>query len=135
MNRLHVYISVWPTYQNICYWKWYKVPELELNSLHILSIITLWYVHKWYYLICWYYTAWIGIWMTKKPGATSDNSFIFLHIYAYIAGINIPAVLSTEPRTATESVVSVAVLDWTKKRTLEKWEKYSQRRQGRPCYR
>ena len=43
--------------------------------------------------------------MTKKPGATSDNSFIFLHIYAYIAGINIPAVLSTEPWTATESVV------------------------------
>ena len=50
--------------------------------------------------------------MTKKPGATSDNSFIFLHIYAYIADNGyIPAMLSTEPRTATESVVSVAVLD------------------------
>ena len=24
-----------------------------------------------------HHTAWIGIWMTKRPGATSDNGFIF----------------------------------------------------------
>ena len=26
------------------------------------------------------HTAWIGIWMTKRPGATSDNGFIFKKI-------------------------------------------------------
>ena len=27
------------------------------------------------------HTAWIGIWMTKRPGATSDNGFIFKKIH------------------------------------------------------
>ena len=31
------------------------------------------------YLVAWH-TAWIWIWMTKRPGATSDNCFIFKKI-------------------------------------------------------
>ena len=39
--------------------EWQKISNFTLSSLH---------------------TAWIGIWMTKRPGATSDNGFIFKKI-------------------------------------------------------